>query len=247
MKIIKIIKICGIALVTILVVIILAIFVLLKYTGFSSNNMTGIEKTLKRIYNIDTSWVPHESDVVSVNVSLDRNYTTYKLVLNIILTNDRNIIIRDFNGNLKSMNLQKIGGYELEAYYFYPEEMDEEDKYYWSFQGIDIRDFNKLSEIKIKSIDDMIKDYNLIYEFIETLPEIYDEIDNENKSKRIIYINDEKIYLDYVNNKNYYDKLFDKNNGLNIINEKIGQFIIFKKKWSQKDEENFTRRIKTGY
>ncbi|MDR1390223.1 MAG: hypothetical protein LBJ31_09650 [Treponema sp.] len=164
MKLKKIVKISVISILALMLVLLCVILGMLRYLGAGLNNFSGIEKTLKNIYPVDGMSSEVKSDVVSVKISLDRFYSNYKLILDIDLGNNRNIILRDFNGYLKSTDIQKINDYTVGGV-FYDENETQEDKKYWTpFEGIGLRAINEASGLKLKTINNILNHFQDIYD-----------------------------------------------------------------------------------
>jgi hypothetical protein len=213
-----------------------------------TNNLNGIEKTLKDIYvfnpgedGTDGNLItPHESDIVSVIIALDRNSIDFKLVLDINLTNNRNLIIRDYNGRLDFMEIQKIGDYALEKFYYAPNAEDDE-RYGHSYLGVPLKEINIVTGFKFKRIKEIINNYDIIYASISNLPEIIKE-----ENKYIIYLNN-KVYIVNFNSDDNIDARIEKilsiNDPLLISNYRGRKYLLYKRKWTEEDAKHNLERI----
>lgn len=213
------------------------------------NNLNGIEKTLKNIYVFKPDedgmdgmlTTPHESDVVSVIVALDRNFGFFKLLLDINLTNNRNLIIRDYNGKLNHMEIQKIGDYALEEFFYAPRNEDDE-KYGHTYKGVSLSDVNKATGFKFKKIKEIIDNYDTLYANIKKLPEIITE-----GNKCTIYFND-KVYIVNLNPddnmETHTNRFLGINDPLLVLNDRGGgKFLLYKRKWTEEDAKYNLKRI----
>ena len=216
--------------------------ILFIMNGCSSlwNNLNGIERTLKQIYDIDTYVVPHQSNVISVNIALDRNFVDFKFIMEINLNNNRNIIIRDYNGRLNSMRLQKIGDYVIGIYYFNPRAEEDERYVIQNYFGVSLEYFNLYTGLNYTNIKDIIDNYDYIYTHVNNLPEIIFDDD-----KYIINYSDE-IYIVNKDNENY---TIDINNLLNlgisgfVRNNRDELFVVYKRLWTENDAIINNRRM----
>ena len=216
------------------------------------NNLNGIEKTLKDIYAFIPDEdgyryvTPHESDVVSVMVALDRYYDNFKLVLDINLTENRNLIIRDFNGKLRYFQIQKVGDYALEAYYYEPNIRKEHKRYGHTYHGVTLGDFKSSTGLKYKNIREIMDNYDMLYEYINNLPEIISE-----ENQFIIHYDNNTFIIEVDADDEWImkiSKLFSLNEPSIISTVNTGgKFILYKRRWTEEDTKRNLSRIDGSY
>jgi hypothetical protein len=215
------------------------------YTMFEAltNNLNGIEKSLKDVYIFNEEdkryrTTPHHSDVVSVTVALDKYYTFSELILDVNLTNNRNFIIRDDNGRLKNMKIQKFGDYALNAYYYNPN-LKESERYSDTFQGVRLIHFNRATGLEIKNLKEMIDNYDSIYARINNLPEII----KENNQYTIYYNNEIYVINDTNDHTTYINEMLNINDQIVFTTNRGEKILVFKRRWTESDASNNLRRI----
>lgn len=216
--------------------------------GLLANNLKGIEKTLKQIYAFlpdEEGYryaTPHESEVISVNVALDRYYDTFKLVMEINLTNQRSLVIRDFNGKLKWFQIQKIGDYALDAYYYNPNIKKEHKRYGHTYHGVTLGDFSSSTGLKFKNIRQIIDNYDSLYAFIQTLPEITGEEHQFTISYQgAVHTIEANFPLDWTAK---VKKLFNEIDPALVSDTHYGEkYILYKRAWTEREAQSNYRRI----